>query len=105
VETLVLDEFADEEVAPRDVLGAAVVLRVVGEIDCRLVVHVDVDGRGAERAKSELFKKLAVVGCLDLAASEAAMISASQEERATNVCCVDAHSMVQPCHIGSRCPM
>jgi len=26
------------------------------------------------------------------------MIFASQEERATDVCCVEAHSMVQPCH-------
>jgi len=41
-------------------LGAAVVLRVVGEINRRLVVHVD--GRRAGRGKSELFKELPIVG-------------------------------------------
>ena len=59
-DALVLDELADEEVAPHDVLGAAVVLWVVCEIDRRLVVHVD--GRRAGRGKSELLKELPVVG-------------------------------------------
>ena len=37
-DALILDELAYEEMASHDVLGAAVVLRVVCEVDCSFVV-------------------------------------------------------------------
>ena len=40
----VLDELANEEVPPSDVFGTLVMLRVVGQIDGRLVVDEQVDG-------------------------------------------------------------
>ena len=50
---MLVDELADEEVAPLDVLGLGVQLGVVGNRDARLVVHSELGREGVGVA--ELF--------------------------------------------------
>ena len=82
----VLDTFADKEVPAIDVLGARMKFWIIGDSDGGLVVHAHLQRLGG--TVSEFVEELREVErkIASLAASEAAMISASQEDSATLVC-------------------
>ena len=88
---MVLDALADVEVTPVHVLGLRVVLGVVCEVARRLVVEAQVDGRVV--VPVELTEEGAQVdrllGCL----GGRHMISASQEDSATDDCFLEAHEL------------
>ena len=82
---MILDEFAHIKVTSINVFHLGMMFRVVCHINGRAVVHVQI--RGGINVVTEFFGKSAEVNrFLTGVASQAATISASQEERAMLFC-------------------
>ena len=87
----ILHALANKVVAPVHVLHARMMLRVARNHDRRLVVDMETSGLRVAEAKVVEHRPRSEIA--SLAASDAATISASHEERATVACFLEAHEI------------